>query len=157
MRPFSGLVALCGLLMLNACGASSSHRAPELILPELRWSIAEPVPGDLQAFRSALVEYASEIEAEQDFSEFDLPFPGLAVDIQYTYGVQAPSGQWDHLTEIVRIRSDRPLTQGELVLRLHQAAHRHLVDQDHHFFEGLELMPRSLEPGVPAYELVTGS
>lgn len=157
MQPRSGLVALGAALMLNSCGASLTDGAPELILPELRWSIAEPVPGDMQAFRSALVEYASEIEVEQDFSEFDQPFPGLAVDIQYTYAVRRPSGQWDDLKEIVRVRSDHPLTQGELVLRLHQAAHRHLVDQDHHFFEGLELMPQSFEPGVPAYELVTGS
>lgn len=134
-----------------------SSAAPEQILPELLWSIAEPTPGDIREFRSALVEYAAAIGAEQEFAEFDRPFPGLAVDIQYSYGVQDPLGQWDYMNEIVRIRSDRPLTQGELVLRLRHAAHSHLVDQDHHFFEGLELMPQSFEPGVPAYELVTGS
>src|SRR3989338_3708892 len=145
-------------LALSSCGPSMSNEMyPEWILPDLLWSIAEPVPSDINDFRAALIEYGSDIQAEQDFSEFDQLFLSPAVDIQYSYGVQTPSGEWEDVKEVVRVQSDRLLSHGELVLRLHEAAHRHLVDQDHHYFEGLELMPESFENGVPAYELSTGS
>jgi hypothetical protein len=143
---------------LPACGGIKHHYThPVEILPELAWSLAYPVPENLEAFRHALIQDGKGIGFEQDLTEFDTPFPGNALDIRYSYGVQKPSGWWETRHEIVRIRSEAPLTYGAIVFRLHQESHHRLVDQDHSFFEGLELMFREYEAGVPAYKLVTGS
>lgn len=146
------------VFLLTSCGETSNMPSyPTDIFPQLLWSIAEPVPADLADFRESLIRYASDIEIEQDISDFDTAFPGNNLDIRYSYAVQKPSGSWDERYEVVQIRSNAPLTYGEIVLQLHRAAHRHLVEQDHHYYEGLELITREYESGVPAYELITGS
>ena len=146
------------LSLLTSCGETTNMPSyPAEILPQLLWSIAEPIPADMADFREALARYAGDIEAEQDLSEFDTAFPSNALDIRYSYAIQKSSGSWEEKYEVVQIRSDSQLTYGEIVLRLHRAAHHHLAEQDHHFYEGLELITREYEHGVPAYELITGS
>lgn len=146
------------VFLLTSCGETSNMPPyPTDILPQLLWSIAEPIPADVADFREALARYGDDIEAGQDLSDFDTTFPSDALDIRYSYAIQKPSGSWEEKYEVVQIRADSPLTYGEIVLRLHRAAHHHLVEQDHHYYEGLELITREYESGVPVYELITGS
>lgn len=134
-----------------------SRSYPAMILPDLLWSVSQPVPQDMAAFRSELVRYAGEIGAEQDFSEFDTLFPGTSVDIRYKYSERLSSGEWRQVHETLHIRSEFPLSHGQIVLHLHQVVHAHLGGGDHHYFEGIARMSSQITSGVPAYELWTGS
>jgi len=130
---------------------------PRKILPDLAWSFTEPVPTSFNAFLGKLRAYAEHVNAPATESELGTRFPLSAVDIEYKYSVRSSSGVWDDVPVTVRVRRSTPPTYAELLYELHAAAYDNLQEQDHCYFEGLWLVERENEKGIPVYELYLGS
>src|SRR5262245_6847215 len=117
---------------------ASEANVPDKILPQLAWSFKEPVPASVEDLIKQLDAYAKSIKETLNKRGLQRVFPGKQLDIQYKYATQRPTGQWDTLKVVVRVKErGKPLTYGEILLQLHQASHQHLKGEDHHYFEGL--------------------
>ena len=137
---------------------ATEQRVPKTMMPRVAWSLAQPIPASAEDLINQLESYAKSIETELNKRELQRVFPGKQLDVQYKYGVQRPRGQWDTIQVVVRVKArGKRLTFAEILFQLHQAAHQHVKNDDHHFFEGLYLLERSFERGVPAYEVYLGS
>ena len=161
-RPTIGLTILVVLAWLvihpSSLGASERNVAPDKMMPRVAWSFAEPAPASTDDLIKQLDAYASSIKRKVNKRELGRVFPGKQLDIQYNYGVQRPSGHWDTIHVVVRVKErGKPLTFAEILLQLHEASHQHLKNDDHRYFEGLYLLDRPFEKGVPAYEVYLGS
>ena len=130
---------------------------PQEILPDLAWSLAEPLQASPASLLEALQAYAAISGTRVDVVQLQTRFPGGSLDIHYSYMVHTASGASIETTGAVRIRQIEAPTYLDILFALHQAAQPYMRDQDHRYFEGLSLLPLQLEPGVPIYELRTGS
>jgi len=158
LRLAASLVLALQLAYGHRVVASEPNVPPDKILPQLAWSFKEPVPASVEDLLKQLDAYAKSIKETVNKRELQKVFPGKQLDIQYKYAVQLPTGQWDTLKVVVRVKErGKPLTYGEILLQLHQASHQHLKNEDHHYFEGLYRLSRPFEQGVPAYEVYLGS
>jgi len=128
-------------------------------MPRLAWSFAEPIPASVEDLISRLDAYAKSIKRKLDKRELQKAFPGKRLDVEYEYRVRrSDSGPWETLKVVTRVEErGAPLTYADILLQLHQASHKHLKDEDRHYFEGLYLLERPFEAGVPAYEVYLGS
>jgi len=137
--------------------AETAMQLPRKILPDLAWSFAEPPPTSLDAFLAELQGYGKSVNAPVTESELAMRFPLSAMDIEYKYSARSPTGAWVDVPAIVRVRRLSPPTYAELLYELHAAAYDNLHDQDRSYFEGLWLIERESEKGIPVYELYLGS
>lgn len=131
---------------------------PDKLMPRVAWSLAEPVPRSADDLIERLDAYAKSIKTKVNKRELRKVFPGEKLDVEYEYAVQHRTGDWDMLRAVARVKRRRtPLTFAEILFQLHKASHRHLKNQDHHYFEGLYLLEHPLRRGIPAYEVYLGS
>jgi hypothetical protein len=130
---------------------------PHKILPDLAWSFAEPLPTTFNTFLAELQSYGKSVNAPVTASELATRFPLSAMDIEYKYSARSSTGAWVDVPAIVRVRRPSPPTYAELLYELHAAAYDNLHDQDHSYFEGLGLIDKENEKGIPVYELYLGS
>ena len=132
---------------------------PKKLMVRIAWSLAEPVPRSPKELIKRLDEYAKSIKMKVNKRELHKVFPGEKLDIQYDYGIQRRSGDWDMVTAVARVkrRRGKQLTYVDILFQLHKSSHRHLKRQDHRFFEGLYLLEHPLHRDVPAYDLFLGS
>ncbi len=131
---------------------------PSSFFESLAWSFSEPVPSSPEGMAAAVTSYNEEIGKSFEPSELTTPFPFLRIDLMYSYRVQQSGGEWKEVSVIVRIDgSGKELTYSEILWHLHRAAHDHLSDQDHHFFEGFYLISQQAKDGTPVYEIHLGS
>ena len=139
----------------RAAGAAAAW--PQEILPDLAWSLAEPLQASPASLLEALQAYAAISGTRVDVAQLQTRFPSGSLDIHYSYTVRTASGASIDTTGAVRIRQTEAPSYLDILFELHQAAQPYMRNQDHRYFEGLYLLPLQLEPGVPIYELQTGS
>lgn len=128
------------------------------VLDNMAWSFSEPVPSSPEELINAVDAYHKQINFPHSAASLNLPSSVLRLDAVYKYYVQRENCDWDEIPVTIRIDGrGKLLTYAEILWQLHVKAHEHLKDQDHHYFEGLHLLPNSYEIGVPAYEMYLGS
>jgi hypothetical protein len=135
----------------------STMKLPRKILPDLAWSFKEPLPTNPSLFVAALRAYGESVKAPVVDSELQVRFPLASLDIEYTYARRSESGAWVDVPVTVRVRRSSPPTYAELLFELHFSSAERLHEQDHSYFEGLWLLDKENEKGVPVYELYLGS
>lgn len=134
-----------------------SHVFPTSILPNLAWSFHHAAPGNVETFLAEIRQYCDGLNDAEAIALLQMHFPASALDIDYAYAVRGPNGEWDDVTETVRIRRSSPPTYLDILFELQFAAERNLAEQDHCFFEGLWLQAKEYETGIPVYRLYLGS
>jgi hypothetical protein len=152
---------ICLLTSLAACEpiAQMDHgMIPNLLLENVAWSFAEPVPASPKELVDAVAAYHMKINYPHDAKVLNLATTLLQLDATYTYGVQRADGEWDIIPVVVRVDGGgKRLSYADILWQLHAKAHKHLKSQDKHYFEGLSLLPKSFVSTVPAYEVYLGS
>jgi hypothetical protein len=132
---------------------------PTKFLQDVYWSFAEPVPNSPEELIDALREYAVETEAPDGSAKLLHPLPFNDVRIRYSYGCRTEGGEWSDRTEELRVVAPPParLTGADLLWELHVACNATVGAEDHHYFEGFELISPAAG-GTPAvYEVILGS
>jgi hypothetical protein len=160
MRPGLRFLTTCVLVASSIALASDRNvPPPDKLMPKVAWSFAEPVPASVVELMGQLDAYAKSIKRKVDRRELQGVFPVKRLDIEYKYHVRrSSSGPWETLKVVARVKEQgTPLTYADILLQLHKASHKHLKEEDRHYFESLYLLERSFEPGVPAYEVYLGS
>ncbi len=157
---------LTGLLFPSAfllvAGCSEEHR-PEQLLSGVAWSFRETAANDLQSFVEDVYRYNDEIGYPIPLSSLESPIGISAIAVRYEYHAEHPavgSNEVEWVTEWkeVEIRSDgASLSAGEILFKIHQAAHPYLKAQDHSYFEGLSIVNGATYMGLPVYEVFLGS
>lgn len=159
----SVLAAVMSLLafhwrLLVSHKTTSQRPLPRVILPNLIWSMSEPVPASTKDMVNALSTYAKEIKGSIDIAELETVFPWRTLDIHYSTWVRPTGvGEWTEVTRVIPIRFQHEPTYAEIVFELHKASHAELREDDHHFFEGLEFSNSSAGKETPVYLLILGS
>jgi hypothetical protein len=134
------------------------RQLPESLLQDIYWSFAEPVPKTPDELVTAALDYADANEASSTATKLLEALPFRDCVVQYEYYVRAEPDDWQAKSDQVRIVSSGPaLTGAELLWELHVACHATVGQQDHHFFEGLELIDASSGVEPPVYEVHLGS
>ena len=132
---------------------------PLLLLENVSWSFAEPTPLSPEALRSAAQAYAAEVGVPDPSAQLARQLPFSDVRLRYSYGLRGESGEWVDKTSELRVVAPpaASLTGTALLWELHVACQSTVGENDHHFFEGLELVSPA-EAGDPAtYEVLLGS
>lgn len=161
-RKLLTLVAAMHVLVCHARPSAAQEstvtvKLPKKILPDLAWSFHEPLPQTPALLLAALRSYGEDIKVEVNNAELQDRFPLNALDIEYKYAERNSGGDWEDIPVTLRVRRTAPPSYLELLFEIHLAAGEILKDQDHCFFEGLWLLDRQNEKGVPVYELYLGS
>lgn len=162
VRRILSMVGLAWLIVpLTACEPAvqmGGAMRSDLLLENVAWSFAEPVPASPQETVDAVAAYYAKIHYLHDANDLNLLTPLLVLDATYFYGVQRADGGWDSIPMVVRINGGgKPLSYADILWQLHSNAHVHLKSQDKHYFEGLSLLPTSRSEGVPSYAVYLGS
>lgn len=140
-----------------------SEKSPNLGLPlhilaDLPWSFTELAAADVGSFVEELRAYGDTIHVDVDERELQTRFPGTALNVKWAYWVREPSdGEWRQREAVVKIRCEERPSYAQVLFSVHAAVHSVLSDQDHHFFEGLQLVQEAGDDDVPVYEMHLGS
>lgn len=129
------------------------------ILQSILWNFTEQKFSDIENFRTALKDYNEKITGEKFSENLDKPILKInKVAIQYEY--------WDENIEdiiepdfLLNADNGEFFTSIELLFKIHNYVHEKLKNDDHHFFEGLELWTGENPnyPDIPLYFLQQGS
>lgn len=130
---------------------------PHTILPDLAWSFSRDTPESIVEWEEALSAYEEDVGMPVERESLWLMLPVRALDVQYTYWVVGNNNERQPKSKVVSVRASRLLSCSEILFEVHKASHAELEDQDHCFFEGLELLDEVFEKDVPAYKLLLGS
>lgn len=134
------------------------RKYPDLLFQTVCWSFAEPAAASPDAFLEQVRAYAMDIGDADPVAELTHRLPFFDVRLRYEYGVRGPDGEWTTRTDEVRVVGPLgSLTGAELLWELHLACHATVGDDDHHFFEGLELRSAGTADGPPSYDVLLGS
>ena len=147
----------CSARSNSKVNVSSPVKLPRNVLPGLAWSFKEPTQASPSLFQASVRAYGESVKAPVAEAELQTRFPLNSLDIEYSYARRIESGEWVDVPVKIRIRRSSPPTYGELLYELHTASVEALRDQDHCYFEGLVLLDRQNESGIPVYELYLGS
>jgi hypothetical protein len=129
-----------------------------VLLHDIAWSFAEPVPASPEHLIEAIEKYHALLKFPFNKEVLTSTSPFTQMDIEYEYGVQKTSGDWEYKTVVVRVGDGtRALSYAEILWHLHAEAYKDLHDQDHHYFEGLAPKENSISADTPAYEVYLGS
>ncbi|MCR6475171.1 hypothetical protein NU688_03295 [Variovorax sp. ZS18.2.2] len=128
---------------------------PNTILPDLAWSFSRDTPESIAEWEEALLAYGEDVGMPVERESLWLVLPVRALDVQYTYWVF--DNEWQPKSKVVSVRASRLLSCSEILFEVHKSSHAELKDQDHRFFEGLELLDEVFEEDVPAYRMLLGS
>jgi len=107
----------------------------------------------------AAQDYAAEIETGDPRDDLLQALPFADVRIKYAYGVRTPSGEWQECEAEVRVVGAQytRLTGADLLWELHVACGSTVGNDDHHFFEGFELVGEGKQGEPPTYRVSLGS
>lgn len=134
------------------------RRFPALLLQTVCWSFAEPAAESPEAFLDEVRAYAIDISNADPVAELTHSLPFSDVRLRYEYGVRGLDGEWAARTDEVRVVGPLgSLTGAELLWELHLACHATVGEDDHHFFEGLELRSAGTADEPPSYDVLLGS
>lgn len=134
-------------------------REPKTLLRDVCWSFAEPVPRSPADLLKAASAYAASVESEDPTKELQRSFPFSDVRIKYEYAIRSSDGDWGTIESEVRVVNAQlaTLTGAELLWELHVACAETVGQNDHHFFEGLELDGERFGSEPPTYRVSLGS
>lgn len=123
------------------------------LLEEVSWSFAQEKSADINAFYDSLEIYNKDIEVElPDYIGAGLGFN--EVIIKYSY-VELIDNNWTTVRNEIQLKSDyESFSELELLYQLHNNLQIHYMQQDKHYFEGLELQE---DKKKLIYELMLGS
>lgn len=132
---------------------------PTILLRDVYWSFAEPAPNTPEELVAALREYATEVEVADTSAKLLRPLPFADVCIRFSYGSRGESGEWRDETKELRVVAPPPsrLTGAVLLWELHVACHATVGANDHHYFEGFELVSPACGDVPAVYEAILGS
>jgi hypothetical protein len=129
------------------------------ILQNILWNFTEQKFSGIENFRIALKDYNEKITCKNFLENLDKPILQTdKVAIQYEY--------WDKSIEdiiepdfLLTANNGEFFTADELLFKIHNYVHEKLKEDDHHFFEGLELWTGENPnyPHIPLYFLQQGS
>ena len=142
---------------------------PESLLPTIAWDFAQEAPETLEEFVAQVKSHNKELM--RGVGVFSLvPIwnwigrlnlsndTGLRhLFVRYQMAVEPRPGEWVDVTRMVEIDAEETLTEGAVLFHLHHQAKGDLADQDHRFFEALELDKEAEEKSAPTYEMWLGS
>jgi len=149
---------LAAVLLIPQSASIAMLSIPRDLLRDVYWSFSEPTPQDPHALIEAAREYAAEIDAPDPFANLAASLPRADLRLSYTYGVRGESGEWEDRNEELRVvGTGGHLTGAELLWELHVACAATVGNDDHHFFEGLQLQDPGSESAPPLYEVLLGS
>lgn len=141
-------------------GQSERGALPRLVLPNLLWSMSEPIPQSISDLIDATSDYALALGEKADLKQLEVEFPGRSLDVHFsTWDRPSDTYGWIETKKVIAIRFDHNPSYAAILLELHKATHACLSRSDKHFFEGLELLSEG-EAGAapaPAYCLCLGS
>lgn len=138
---------------------------PNWLLADVAWSFSQDIP-DSPADLVVKVEQYNNAISDEAFDKTLLmaesPFNKLNVMYQYAemrvVGGPYDDVEWVDIEKKVTIDGNcKRLTYGEILWQVHKAAYADVLDQDHHFFEGLSLLKEKDEDGLPLYDVSLGS
>lgn len=160
-RVFVYSVSLFVALFLMACEQSQTqgkNLAPQVLLQNVAWSFSESMPTTTENFIDAVASYNARVKTYFNRADFTAESPVQVMNVKFSYGVQKSSGDWQTINVVERIdNSHGKLTNAEILLQIHRKAHSVLRTNDHHYFEGLQLLPSSTNENIPTYEVLLGS
>jgi len=132
---------------------------PKHILQDILWNFSEEKFPVIEGFRLALKAYNERIKAEPFNVDFDQTVLNTGrVAVQYEY--------WDNEIEdsiepdfLLTADNGEFFTVAELLFKIHNTVQEKLKEDDHHFFEGLDLWigDHPNYPDTPLYFLQQGS
>jgi len=130
-----------------------------LLLENIHWSFAEPVPESPSRFIEASRAYALDIGTQEQTQQLEKKLPFSDVLLEYERYLRAPSGEWQSVVEQMRIVGSgfSRLTGAELLWELHMGCAHTIGQSDQHFFEGLELVRSGTDQTLPVYRVLLGS
>jgi len=141
-------------------GQSDRELLPRLVLPNLLWSMSEPIPQSISGLKDAVSDYAQRLGSKADLKELEVEFPRRSLDVHFsTWDRPSDTAGWIETKRIIPIRLAHDPSYAAILLELHKATHAYLNGSDKHFFEGLELLREGNVNGAlpPAYYLCLGS
>lgn len=160
-RTFIYLTSLSVVLFLSACEpplAQEKNLVPQALLQNVAWSFSEPESTTASNFIDAVASYSARVKAPFNRADFTAESPVQVMNVKFSYGIQKTSGEWQTISVVERVEgSGTKLTNAEILLQIHRKAHTVLRTDDHHYFEGLQLLPSSARENVPTYEVLLGS
>jgi hypothetical protein len=128
------------------------------LLQDVYWSFSEPTPPSPEALIEAARQYAEDIDCQDPTRVLSARLPFSDVKLSYTHWVREESGEWEERTEQLRVIGPGGILTGAgLLWELHVACAETVGENDHHFFEGLELQEEGGREAPPLYEVVLGS
>jgi hypothetical protein len=137
---------------------STQRPIPALILPDLAWSLSEPIPGSAEEMLSALAAYSKSVRSTLDRKSLKTVFPRRGLDLQFSVWRRPnEGGDWKEQRLVIPLRFPSSPTYLALLLEVHKATHAHLKTDNKHFFEGLELSKSEGTDLIPTYHLRLGS
>ena len=132
---------------------------PEFLFENVSWSFSEPIPKSPPDLIVGVIKYYDEVYGEIFQRELlTAKSPFIRLNVTYEYAIQRASGKWDDIDETVRIDGNGTyLTYADILWQLHKAVYENVKDNNHHYFEGLDLSEDEDEEGVPIYKMWLGS
>ena len=128
------------------------------LLQDVYWSFSEPTPSSPESLVEALRQYAADIDCPDPTRILSAKLPFSDVRLTYTHWIRDESDDWMEKVEQLRVVGPSgALTGAELLWELHVACAATVGENDHHFFEGLELQEVGGKDMPPLYEVVLGS
>jgi hypothetical protein len=128
------------------------------LLQDVYWSFSEPTPSSPEGLVEAARQYAEDIDCPDPTCVLAAKLPFSDVKLSYTHWVRDESGEWEEREKQLRVVGPGgSLTGAELLWELHVACAATVGENDHHFFEGLELQDAGGKDAPPLYEVVLGS
>jgi len=135
------------------------RQTPRVLLHDVYWSFAEPVPQSSVALIEAASAYAAGIEVQDPCDALLQRLPVSDVNLKYEYGERTSDGEWKDVESSVRVVgvAHSQLTGADVLWELHVACAATVGKDDHHFFEGLELEEDGTLHEPPTYRVLLGS
>jgi hypothetical protein len=149
---------LCIPLISGEALSAENGMIPDRIMPKVAWSFAEPTPKSADELAERIVQYGLAIKRRVDRRELQRAFPDGKLDVIYQYFTVGSGGSLKPMERVIRIRNTgKSLTFGQILFELQKSLHDYAKSDDHKYFEGLYRSTRTIEHGIPLYELHIGS
>ncbi|MET0042904.1 MAG: hypothetical protein ABW100_05235, partial [Candidatus Thiodiazotropha sp. 6PLUC3] len=126
---------------------------PTLLLADVHWNFLEPQHKSKETFFSSVNKGQIELDGDEwNPDEIIMQIPKIAIQFFYYKND-------DYKEPTIKLVADDGVSfsAGELLYKLHASVAGLLDSSDHHFFEGLVLVPGTDHEGLPLYRINQGS
>jgi hypothetical protein len=141
---------------------------PHSFLNSIEMSFADPVCKSSTEMVDDIAAFYADSPTPFNPDELTATSPFLLIDVAYQYrpwDFRTYGDDWSEILDgpefvqvIIRIDGKGEyLTYAEILWQVHRAAHQHLKEQDHKFFEGFEMLPARENDDTPIYRFRLGS